>query len=61
MMDINDGVHITKAWTSGARIDVDGLRELTEAVEKDPIDFWSKIGLRLEWIRPFSIVKDVSV
>jgi acetyl-CoA synthetase len=60
MMNTNNGVHITKAWTNGARVDADGLRELDEAVDKDPLDFWSKIGLRLEWIRPFSIVKDVS-
>ncbi len=60
MMDTNNGVHITKAWTSGVRIDAEVSRDLNEAIEKDSIDFWSKIGLGLEWIRPCSIVEDVS-
>lgn len=60
MVDANTELHMTQAGTKGNRLDPAGLNALNEAAEKEPIEFWRKIGLRLDWIQPFSLVKDVS-
>jgi len=43
-----------------ARVDGGRYRELSARAEADPESFWGEVGRRLDWIRPYSRVKDVS-
>ena len=44
-----------RAWVDGA-----AYRELYRRSVEDPEDFWREQGERLDWIRPYSQIKDVS-
>ncbi|HEX7770749.1 MAG TPA: AMP-binding protein, partial [Dokdonella sp.] len=47
-------------FAAGARIDKAAYeRDYAESV-RDPVAFWDRIGRRLDWIRPYTQVKDVS-
>ncbi|WP_374577569.1 acetate--CoA ligase [Phenylobacterium sp.] len=37
-----------------------GYEAAVAQVEADPDAYWTKVGNRLDWIKPFSVVKDVS-
>jgi len=51
---------VPKKWKSKAFIDKDAYEKLyTKSVEK-PDKFWGKEGKRLDWIRPYTRVKDTS-
>jgi acetyl-CoA synthetase len=41
-------------------VDADKYQALYDASMKDPDDFWAEQGQRLDWMQPFSKVKDVS-
>jgi acetyl-CoA synthetase len=41
-------------------MDAAGYDAAWSAVEADPAAFWTKVAGRLDWIKPFSVVKDVS-
>ena len=48
------------AFTAKARIDKPTYERLYAESVRDPEEFWRRIGKRLDWITPYSKVKDVS-
>ncbi len=51
---------VPAAIAAGARIDKRGYEAMYAASIADPIAFWGDIGRRLDWITPYTEVKDVS-
>jgi acetyl-CoA synthetase len=51
---------VPEAWARRAHMDAAGYDEAWRQVEADPDQFWRDVAGRLDWIKPFSIVKDVS-
>ncbi len=49
-----------EAWTRRAYLDASGYARMYEAAERDPVGFWREHGRRIDWIRPYTQVKDVS-
>jgi acetyl-CoA synthetase len=47
-------------FAAAARVDAKGYATDYARSLKDPEDFWGEVGKRLDWIRPYSRVKDVS-
>jgi acetyl-CoA synthetase len=47
-------------WAERAHIDKTGYDAALAEVDADPQAYWRKIGERLDWIKPFTQVKDVS-
>jgi acetyl-CoA synthetase len=47
-------------WRQGAKLDQSGYRKMYERSIKDPEGFWAEHGKRLDWIKPYTQVKDVS-
>ncbi|HEY2048675.1 MAG TPA: acetate--CoA ligase [Caulobacteraceae bacterium] len=47
-------------WAKRAHMDAAGYEAAVRRVEEDPNGFWTDVGARLAWMRPFSKVKDVS-
>ena len=43
-----------------AHVDAEGLETMRRDAARDPEAFWGRIGRRLDWIRPYTRVKDVS-
>ncbi|HET9679119.1 MAG TPA: acetate--CoA ligase [Gammaproteobacteria bacterium] len=51
---------VPSAIARHAHINEARYEKLCAQAEKDPQDFWSQIGQRLDWIKPFTHIKDVS-
>jgi acetyl-CoA synthetase len=51
---------VPDAWAKRARIDAAGYEAAVARVEADPAGYWGDLGRRLDWIEPFTQVKDVS-
>ncbi|HEY2661489.1 MAG TPA: acetate--CoA ligase [Caulobacteraceae bacterium] len=51
---------VPEAWAKRARMDAAGYDAAVARVEADPDGFWRDVAGRLDWIKPFSVVKDVS-
>jgi acetyl-CoA synthetase len=51
---------VPEAWAQRARIDAAGYEAALKRVEADPDGFWRDVAGRLDWMRPFTVVKDVS-
>ncbi len=47
-------------WKSRAWVDNDKYLELYQRSVKDPQGFWGEMGLRLDWIKPYTKVKNTS-
>ncbi|MDR5655509.1 acetate--CoA ligase, partial [Ruixingdingia sedimenti] len=47
-------------FTSTAHLDADGYARLYASSVSDPAGFWGREGLVVDWIRPYSRVKDTS-
>ena len=47
-------------WAERARIDEPAYEAAMARVERDPQGYWRDLGERLDWIKPFTQVKDVS-
>ena len=47
-------------WAARAHMDATGYEAALHAVENDPDSFWTGVSSRLDWIKPFSLVKDIS-
>ena len=47
-------------WAQRARIDAAAYEAAMARVEADPDGYWGDLGARLDWIKPFTQVKDVS-
>ncbi len=50
----------TSEFSKNAHVDAQGYAEMYDASIKDPDTFWSEHGKRIDWIKPFSIVKNVT-
>jgi acetyl-CoA synthetase len=58
---MNDEIFpVPDAWAKRALIDAEGYEAAVRRAETDPDGFWGDIGRRLDWIKPFTQVKDVS-
>ncbi|HKQ55726.1 MAG TPA: acetate--CoA ligase [Methyloceanibacter sp.] len=51
---------VPKAWKKRAFIDEDAYEKLYRKSVEKPDKFWGKEGKRLDWIKPYSRVKDTS-
>ncbi|MFI4936573.1 MAG: AMP-binding protein, partial [Caulobacterales bacterium] len=51
---------VPPAWAKRAHMDAAGYDAACKRVEADPQGFWGEVAGRLDWIKPFSVVKDVS-
>ena len=51
---------VPKSWAARAHIDAAGYEAAWEKVERDPEGYWRSVAERLDWMAPFTAVKDVS-
>ena len=51
---------VPEAWANRAHMNAAGYEAAWERVEADPDGFWTDVAKRLDWIKPFTVVKDVS-
>ena len=51
---------VPESWGKSAWCDEAGYFKLYEQSIKDPEGFWGEQGKRIDWIKPYSQVKDVS-
>jgi acetyl-CoA synthetase len=51
---------VPEAWAKRAHMDAAGYEAAWKRVEADPNGFWTDVAKRLDWIKPFTQVKDVS-
>ncbi len=51
---------VPAAWAERARINAAGYEAAWARLESDPEKYWRALGERLDWIKPFTAVKDVS-
>ena len=56
----NDMTPPSAEFASNAHIDAARYREMYDASVSDPEAFWGEHGKRIDWIKPYSTVKDVS-
>ncbi len=47
-------------WAARARMNAAGYEAAVGRVESDPEGYWRDVAARLDWIEPFTVVKDVS-
>ena len=52
---------VPEAWAKRARMDAAGYDAAVRRVEEDPQGFWTEVASRLDWIKPFTVAKDVSL
>jgi acetyl-CoA synthetase len=55
-----DAVKVPKKWKERAFIDKDAYRKLYKKSVEQPDKFWSKEAKRIDWIKPFTRVKNTS-
>lgn len=60
MLDSQKTYPPSEAFSAGAHADAATYEEMYTASIADPEAFWGTHGKRLDWIKPFSTVKDVS-
>ncbi|MEP0521646.1 MAG: acetate--CoA ligase [Hyphomicrobiales bacterium] len=51
---------VPDAWAKSAHINNDKYQEMYQASVNDPEAFWDEHGKRIDWIKPYSKVKDTS-
>ena len=51
---------VPKAWAQKAHMNAAAYEAAVQRVEEDPEGYWRAIGERLDWMTPFTQVKDVS-
>ena len=51
---------VPEAWAKRARMDAAGYDAAWREVEADPDAYWREVGERLDWLEPFTTVKDTS-
>jgi len=51
---------VTPDWAAKAHVDGARYREMYAASIKDPEAFWREQGKRIDWIKPYSQIRDVS-
>ena len=60
MSDDSKTYPVPEAFASQANLTPEKYREMYAASIADPVAFWGEQGKRLDWIEPYSVVKDVS-
>ena len=50
----------TSEFSKNAHVNAQEYAKMYDASVKDPDAFWSEHGKRVDWIKPFSIVKNVT-
>jgi acetyl-CoA synthetase len=53
-------IKVRPEWAAGAKIDAAHYRKLYDESLSEPSRFWARQGERVDWIKPFTQVKDVS-
>ncbi len=51
---------VPAAWQSRAHVDAARYKEMYDRSIQDPEGFWGEIGKRIDWIKPYSTVRNVS-
>ena len=51
---------VSPEWASRAWIDDKAYRSLYERSIEDPVEFWGEMGRRIDWIKPYTQVKNTS-
>ncbi|MGK7295514.1 MAG: AMP-binding protein, partial [Candidatus Wenzhouxiangella sp. M2_3B_020] len=51
---------VFESIAENAHVDADRYEQLSRKADEDPEAFWGDVGKRIDWIKPFSRVKDVS-
>ena len=51
---------VSAEWAANARVGRDAAEAMRTAAETDGDAFWAEQGRRLDWMQPYTIVKDVS-
>ena len=59
-MSDNEKFDVSADWSANAQIDQDKYNEWYETSFNNNEDFWNEHGKRIEWIKPYTKVKDVS-
>jgi acetyl-CoA synthetase len=57
---MSDVIPVPDAWARRAYVDEAGYREMYRRSVEDPNAFWAEHGKRIDWIKPFSKVKNTS-
>ncbi len=60
MSQENEVFPVPEAWAARAHMNAAGYEAAVARVEADPDGYWRDLAGRLDWIKPFSTVKDVS-
>ena len=60
MSQENEVFPVPEAWAARAHMNAAGYEAAVARVEADPDGYWRDLAGRLDWIKPFSAVKDVS-
>jgi acetyl-CoA synthetase len=53
-------IPVAREWAAGAWIDADRYATMYRQSVEDPHAFWSEQGKCLDWMKPYTVVKDVS-
>ena len=53
-------VHPVPQWADSASMDAQGYARAYDAAKSDPDGYWGEQAKRLDWITPFTSVKDTS-
>ncbi|MEQ9640327.1 MAG: acetate--CoA ligase [Alphaproteobacteria bacterium] len=56
----DDLIPVSAEWAKRAHVDDAKYQAMYEASIKDPEAFWAEHGKRIDWIKPYSKIKDVS-
>jgi len=61
-VNVSDGevFPVPEEWAKKAHMSAAAYEAAVKRVETDPEGYWAELGRRLDWIKPFSEVKDVS-
>ncbi len=59
-MSDNEVFPVPEAWAKRALMDAAGYDAAVSRVEADPDGYWTDVAKRLDWMTPFTQVKDVS-
>ncbi len=60
LMSDNEIFPVPEEWSKSAWLDAAGYEEMYKRSIEDPDAFWAEEGLRIDWIKPYSKVRDVS-
>ncbi|MDT8438042.1 MAG: acetate--CoA ligase [Wenzhouxiangellaceae bacterium] len=58
--ELKDRYPVFESIADGAHLDASGYAAASRRASDDPEGFWGEVGKRLDWIKPYTRVKDVS-